>query len=183
MSISLQDIVNFYPDMQIDPEVEKVCGPLSAQTINPELEAKLLAIQPGRVVQPYLDESYTALLVSHGSLIGGPVQRTRGVPHRCHYNASLRWLKNPKAKIFFGYQDPSGEVWTQHSWNVCNGKILDTDDRSLYFGVAPDEPAIFAATSIIEELGHLNPAELSAEIRETAFARFQTICSRICRDN
>jgi hypothetical protein len=175
MSVSLQELVNVYPGTEISPEVAKTFGAVRPQTVNPQLEAKLLAIQPGRVVQPFADDSYTALLVSHGSQIGGPVQRTRGLPNRCHYNASLRWLKNPKATIFFGYQNPSGEVWTQHSWNVCNGKILDTDDRSLYFGVTPDDPAIFAATSIIEELGHLNLADIATEIGVTAFMRFQAI--------
>jgi hypothetical protein len=155
----------------------KAHAPLpNVANVNSELNAKLLAIAGSEVVQPYSDEEMV-LLVAQGTLVKSSITVSRGLPHRCHFNAAVRWLKNPKAIIFFGYQN-CGDIWTQHSWNVCDGQILDTDDRKLYYGVAPANPDLFAMQVIFQETGHALD-RMQKILGKRAFARFRQICARM----
>ena len=149
---------------------------LAIENVQPAIKSRLTVIKPGRVVQPYSEDLATHLL-NNGSLIRGPKKlSTRGLMNRCHYNASLRWLRNPKATIFYGYQNPSDHCWTQHSWNVCEGTILDRHDAKLYFGVTPKDPARFALHCIFDELGYsLTPSMFNRFLGKTATSRLLDI--------
>jgi hypothetical protein len=142
------------------------------ENVQPAIQSRLMAIKPGRVVQPY-SEDFATHLLNYGSVMREPRKlSTRGVPNRCHYNASLRWLRNPKATIFFGYQNPSGDCWTQHAWNMCEGTILDRHDANLYFGVKPVNPGRFALECIFAEFEYsFEPSTLNRVLGKTAFAR------------
>jgi hypothetical protein len=70
-----------------------------------ELEARLLAVAPGSVVplpEPHRDE-----LLARGAVIAGKVKTSRGgIINRCHLNAGVRWLRDPKALICTGPRWP-----------------------------------------------------------------------------
>lgn len=161
------------------PKTKAHAPPRDVANINLELKFKLLSIAGSDVRQPYSDEE-TALLIAQGTLIKSLIKVSRGRPHRCHFNAAVRWLKNPKATILFGYQNPGGDIWTQHSWNVCDGIILDTFDRALYYGVTPANPDLFAMQVIFQETGSLASDRMQEILGKGAYARFIQICTRWC---
>lgn len=146
-----------------------------------ELRAKLLAISGKDVRQPYSDADM-ALLATQGTLMKGPIKVRPGVMHRCHYSAAVHWLKHPKDAIYIGYQKPYRDCWTQHSWNVRDGVILDTDDREFYFGVIPADPESFAAQVICDELGHLDPERIERILGVRAWRRFHAIMTRFATE-
>ena len=145
--------------------------------INPELKAKLMSIAGSDVRQPYSEEE-TGLLIAQGTLIKSQIKVSRGIPHRCHFNAAVRWLKNPAAIIIFGYQNVYGHMWTQHSWNICDGTILDTFDRTLYYGVTPADPELFAMQVIFQQTGQWAPDRMQELLGKRAFARFIQIWTK-----
>jgi hypothetical protein len=166
------------PDDPVQPKAKAHTPPPYFAAVIPELKAKLLSIAGSDVRQPYSDEE-TALLIAQGTLVKRPIKVSRGIPHRCHFNAAVRWLKNPKAIIIFGYQNPNRHTWTQHSWNVCDGIILDTSDRTLYYGVTPADPDLFAMQVVFQETGQLPSDRMQEILGKMAFARFRQICTRM----
>lgn len=134
----------------------------------PQLERKLLSIARGRVVptyEPALDQ-----LLRSGALITGRVKVRTGEPNRCHLNASVQWLRNPKATIYTGYYYCDG-LWRQHSWNLLTGVIIDMYDHpEIRFGVACGNPlqALHFATG---ELVTHNPGLVDAALRRAVSAR------------
>jgi len=167
-----------FPDDPVQPKAKAHTPPPDFANVIPELKAKLLSIAGSDVRQPYSDAE-TALLIAQGTLIKSHIKISRSMPHRCHFNAAVRWLKNPKAIIIFGYQNPSGQIWTQHSWNACDDMILDTSDRALYYGVTPADPDRFAMQAIFQEIGQLAPDRVQEFLGKRAFARFRQICTRM----
>jgi hypothetical protein len=114
-----------------------------------KLEAKLLALGPGRVVP--MPELHMVELLKRGALVTGTVRVRRGEPNRCHYNAAVQWLRDPSAEIWTGYAY-SGGIWRQHSWNVRGAEIIDThDDAEKRFGVVPSEPEHFVVSAFTPE--------------------------------
>jgi hypothetical protein len=181
MNKDLTDCPSTTITCSVDPKQPKASAHAHLRdvaNVNPELKAKLLSIAGSDVRQPYSDDE-TGLLIAKGTMIKSDIKVSRGIPHRCHFNAAVRWLKNPKALIIFGYQNPTGDIWTQHSWNVCDGNILDTFDRNLYYGVTPADPDLFAMQVIFQETGELAPDRMQEVLGKRALARFRQICTRM----
>ena len=113
-----------------------------AESARARLRRKLLRIG-GREVDfikdPYLQAiANTGVLFSHGR-----VTTKRGLPHECHRNAAIFWLKGLCAAIAVGYYLGPDDVWRQHSWGaIGNCTILDTHAAGqIYFGIRLDSMA------------------------------------------
>jgi hypothetical protein len=140
-----------------------------------KLESKLLALGPGRVVP--MPELHMAELLMRGAAVTGNVRVRHGEPNRCHYNAAVLWLRDPRAEIWTGYAY-SGGVWRQHSWNVRDGEIIDMhDDAEKRFGVVPSEPEHFVVSAFTPEwdFSSLDRAAFVRAIGVRAASRFHEV--------
>jgi hypothetical protein len=144
---------------------------------HPKFRAKLSAISGRLVGQPYCSDEEMTLLATKGILMKGPVKVAHGRPNRCHFNAAVRWLNDPRKVIYFGYQN-SSDCWTQHSWNVLDGQIVDTDDRKLYFGVTPVDPEAFAVHVVLDEL---NVENIDSVLSQRAAKRFRQMLENVLK--
>jgi hypothetical protein len=155
-----------------------------AQPHYAELEVKLLALSRGSRVIPRMLGPHLCELLERGAIIRGAVRlQPRGRDNRCHYNAAVRWLRDPAATLCTGYVCGANKVWRQHSWNVRDGEILDWDNNNravLYFGVTPADPEKFTLAVVWEEWPMEQPDSayfeaLAHEIGPDAMVRFAQI--------
>ena len=147
----------------------------------PVLKAKLLAAAPGRVI-PW-PEPHMAELLERGALVSGRVLVRSGIPNRCHFNASLQWLRDPRALIYVGYAyDPDhGGLWRQHSWNGRKADIIDMHDSiAMRFGVMPDQARFVFNTFTGEfDFRNLDPKALERAVGPLAYRRLIDVL-RVC---